>query len=351
MGIVFNNRKTHNQLIILTMKVLSKLNAMLLAACAVLFTACEKEQTSFEVGDIPGRATVVGLLTYSQGQGFENGKYIELYKNAAGVTVQVEVNNSDYKTNSTGKTVYSTTTGEDGKFSISFPATTNGVETTIRVLDKAGKFTILDQVNNGAPVFKELDGFYKLSTPTTTVLKPGDIEVFDNVLEFESRGEYQEFKEHSVFEVVVGNCVFSGMDRVFDFAYGTNVYLNVVYGTNENSIERTFAATTDRNGSAKFDLPFPKLPYTVKSINITADRTWEDRYNYDGQYYSGYYQLDYSEDYGFKTYLSNVTFSEFEQMYLTTRVRMEFHPTGYNPELNGKLDADLWYQEEMWPDR
>lgn len=332
------------------MKVLSKLNTMLLAACAVLFTACEKEQTSFEIGDIPGRATVVGLLTYSQGQGFEDGKYVELYKNAAGITVQVEVNNNDYKAGSTGKTIYSATTGEDGKFSISFPATTNGVETTIRVLDKAGKFTILDEVNNGEPIFKELDGFYKLTTSTTKNLKPGDVEVFDNVLQFESRGEYQEFKEHSVFEVIVGNCVFSGTDRLFDFAEGTNVYLNVVYGNNENNISRIFAATTDRDGSAKFNLPFPKLPYTVKSLNITTDRTWEDRYNYDGQYYSGYYQID-NNGYEYPTSLSSVTFSEFEQMYLTTRVRMQFHPTGYNPELSGQLDASLWNQDNMWPDR
>lgn len=333
------------------MKVLSKLSVMLLASCAVLFTACEKEQTSFEVGDIPGRATVVGLLTYSQGQGFEDGKYVELYKNAAGVTVQVEVNNSDYKANSTGKTTYSATTGEDGKFSISFPATANGVETTIRVLDKTGKFTVLDKVSDGKPVFKELDGFYKLLTPTIKTMKPGDVEIFDNVLTFESRGEYQEFKEHSVFEVVVGNCVFSGLNRIFEFANGTNVYLNVVYEENENSITRTFAATTDINGSAKFDLPFPALPYTVKSIYISADRTWEDRYNYNGKYYSGYYQLDNSTVYGFSTSLSNVTFSEFEQMYVTTRVRMAFHPTGYNPELDGLLDASLWYASDMWPDR
>lgn len=333
------------------MKVLSKLNAMLLAACAVLFSACEKEQTSFEVGDIPGRATVVGLLTYSQGQGFEDGKYVELYKNAAGVTVQVEVNNSDYKAGSNGKTVYSATTGEDGKFSISFPATTNGVEATIRVLDKAGKFSILDEVNNGEPVFKELDGFYKLTTPTTKNLKPGDIEVFDNVLQFESRSEYQEFKEHSVYEVVVGNCVFSGTERVFEFANGTNVYLHVTYDDNENNITRTFAATTDRNGSAKFSLPFPTLPYTVKSIIITADRTWEDRYNYDGNYYTGYYQLNYDTEYPYSTSKEYVTFKEFEQMYLTTRVRMEFNPTGYNPELNGQLNAEWWDQDEMWPDR
>ena len=103
--------------------------SVILAMIAMAMTSCVKEQTSLELEDIPYSATIIGNVTYSDGCRVEASK--QSTTEAKGLAVRVKVLNSEYTTNNTSYTVFSTTTDDKGNFRINIPCTLDGVDVTI----------------------------------------------------------------------------------------------------------------------------------------------------------------------------------------------------------------------------
>lgn len=326
------------------MNYLSKFRQLVfLTIAVVLFTSCSKEQSYFNIEDIKGRATIVGYLYYNEGQTFVNNKYEELNKNAVGFTVYADVANEDIKASSSGRTTYSCTTGEDGKFTMTVPVTPDGVRVRIRVQDKEGKHYVLNDVNNNTPIFKEEDGFYGVNSEEFT-LSPGTVQVFDKELTFTPRNEIVEYKEYAQYQIRLGKCMFdNGNYRTIYPASSSNVIIKVDY---QNGQSRYYGATSDYNGHANFKIPFPELPYTANISLESVQSLWEYAYYYDGIQYNGYYSV-YNRDV-FRN--SQTDFTEFDNLVIYHTVRMEFNPVGsYDENLSYIFDAGNWNTSELWP--
>lgn len=111
----------------------------MLVSAIVAFVGCSKEQSSFNVEDIPGSATIEGTLTYDAGyrkiSGSSNSYYNwEQYEEeAANVRVTVKIANSQLSNHgaSDGYATYETKTNYEGKFSLNVPALDKGTSVTI----------------------------------------------------------------------------------------------------------------------------------------------------------------------------------------------------------------------------
>lgn len=123
------------------------------AAAGLILASCSKEQSSYSIDDISGRATITGHLTYTEGQSFEGNRFTELIKDAAERTVMVEVNNSDLAPEGTaaGVTTFKTVTDSEGRFSIRIPVPPQGVQYTVRAEDFAGQMNCSKQWRTTCP--------------------------------------------------------------------------------------------------------------------------------------------------------------------------------------------------------
>lgn len=159
--------------------------AMLVAA-VVAFVGCSKEQSSFNVEDIPGSAKIEGTLTYDAGwrkisnSGSSYSNFEEYVRDAADVRVTVKILNSQLSNRgaSDGYTTYETKTNASGEFSVTVPALDKGTRVEVvaspfyagyyeRKYDDYGRYYIASE-----------NVLYKVSSFNTSVI-PNDIVRWD----------------------------------------------------------------------------------------------------------------------------------------------------------------------------
>lgn len=247
--------------------------AMLLASALVMFSSCLKEQTALEIEDIPGTAKVMGVLTYNEGQAYEDGKFVELKKVAAGVEVIVKVDNASLSPtgNATGTTDYSATTDENGAFEVIVPAVDKGVDYEIFAPSFQGirKELKNDCWKGGMPVFDEAEGVFELSQTGSMKLKPGSVSVEKAAYTFKPFAQEKTLPTYVTLRVKagIGVCVkekvtdsntsqsYDRPSAALEFAKGVDVVVRVTYGDDYDGAVRYYGGTTGSDGTFELEIP------------------------------------------------------------------------------------------------
>lgn len=288
-----------------------------LALALVALTGCQKEQSSFDIEDVPGEAKIMGTLAYDAGQGYQNGTYTQIIKAAANVRVVAVVDNSTIHATATGKTVYETKTDANGNYTITVPAHYNG-EVSVKVsadpfFDNYSK--VID-VENGAPQIETENVVFKLE-PKTVSVTPNDVEIGDGTFTPEGRNILEAYKYNSTFIVKVGEGIVKKRkaakeeddesDEVvyeivkeYEGVSGKNVLVKI------NDV--LYAAATKSNGEATFIIPSEEKAWVAENVNITVPGYVVSEYKF--------YNEEFNEEegeYEIKQHLiENGTFEQYE---------------------------------------
>ncbi len=144
---------------------------VMLALAIVAMVGCSKEQSSFDMEDLTGRAEIVGKLTYNAGT---HKGYSTNTLDASNVRVVARVLNSSIKSGTSGYSTYEATTNYNGEYSIKIPTTynTSGVTVELSAVSFFGTYYV-----NG--VAEENQVLYELSGTTLYNVKPNDVKAYN----------------------------------------------------------------------------------------------------------------------------------------------------------------------------
>lgn len=268
------------------------------AASAVMtIVSCSKEQSEINPESIPGKATITGTLSYSLGQSYSSSAgFSEEIVPAAGVTVFVDVDNSGFKDGATGYTTYETVTDETGNYSVTVPATSQGVDVNIRANDFVAEASVVEGQKNGSPVFKTGDAIYHLEEYQHTGVKPG------NVVEYSGMFDCQFFSEPVSFDYsgqVAFRVGFNSFDRNGNYSFtfaDENVNVIVTAEYSGYDVPRKYGVTV-RGGEAELEIPLLeencKVNLTVEALRVVGEFSDQDNARYEGTYEQ--YNYSYGE--------------------------------------------------------
>lgn len=268
----------------------------------MLFVGCAKEQSSFNVEDIPGRATIVGSFYYDAGQGYSSvsKEYVQYVKPLANHTVYAQVSITLDSNSKSGDVVYETTTNANGEFEISVPATLKGVEVNVYPKPFRGQHSVVVGVENNVPTIEAKDVVYKNDKKKYTLF-PNDIQFHDAICTATERTELETYPEVVKFKVqLYKNASYGSVNASSDSSlrYYYETAQNVdVFATIDN---KKYAATTS-GGVATFAIPAKKKSWTTTAtIEIAPYAGKLDFYYYDTDNYpskikntelTGYYKM------------------------------------------------------------
>ena len=283
-----------------------------LALAIVALTGCQKEQSSFNIEDVPGEAKIMGTLAYDAGQGYSNGTYTQIIKAAANVRVVALVDNSTIIGTATGKTVYETKTDEKGNYTITVPAHYNGaVSVEVSADPFFDNYSEVIDVENGAPQIEVENVLFKLA-PKTVSVTPNDIEISDGTFTYNERDILEAYKYNSTFIVKVGEGVFKKKktkkvnEDDEDTYYAAEEY-NATSGKNVlvKIDDVLYAAATNSEGEATFIIPSEKKVWTANA-EVTVPGYVVSDYEF--------YKEEYNEEEGEfnikRYYIENGTFEQ-----------------------------------------
>ena len=288
-----------------------------LALALVALTGCQKEQSSFNIEDVPGEAKIMGTLAYDAGQGYQNGTYTQIIKAAADVRVVAVVDNSTIQGTATGKTVYETKTDANGNYTITVPAHYNGaVSVEVSADPFFDNYSKVIDVENGAPQIETENVLFKLPTKTVSVT-PNDIEIGDGTFTYNERDILEAYKYNSTFIVKVGEGIVSKKkaakeegkesDEVvyeivkeYQGVSGKNVLVEI------NGVK--YAAATKSNGEATFIIPSEQKAWVADNVNITVPGYVVSDY----EFYNEELNEENDEMEIKRHYIENGTFEQYE---------------------------------------
>lgn len=336
------------------MKHLCKISSWTIGLLAVAtLVGCSKEQSELSIGDIQGKATIVGSLSYNQGQAFSNNQFSELLSPAAGVKVSIKVSNASLDPNGTaqGYTSYETTTDAEGKYSIEIPA----VENTNIIISPAsfmGTRTLVADWENNAPVMETEEVVYNITGIQETV-SPGEILVKDQMYSYTPRNFVEEFglTEQIKGTIGIGRLYRNNSQRYWDVKSGINVLLSVTYNYTESqeggqtNMVRMFGATTDANGEFLVYIPVKEKGETLRSLQITPVSFYEDGFKHfdiagDPEYLTGTYDAGGA----YSGYYQNYTFPVIENIESPVYATMIFTEN----EVGGYDESSSWMYVTEW---
>ena len=316
---------------------------------AMLFASCSEDQTSLNINSLPGKAKIIGSLTYSEGTTLtEGGQFVELIKPAANKEIIFTIPNEAYTGNaeSKGNSVFKTKTDANGKYEIEIPASiVKATPISIQPVDFTGNFYRVIQENNELVVDTVLVVYrFDSNAPKnentqigrddmetgmphiTTTLYPNQICFAD--LRYEEM-DYQDLeKGYNQYVNLNGKIGMglkeyhkpivatdeAGVERLiknaevinyFDKSPNTDLIISITY----NGYTRYYNRTTDSNGEFSLNIPVKDiqcelfyqihaLPFAAKFANY--ERTYdvpEDAvyaYDYKRVDENGYYEEDNS---------------------------------------------------------
>ena len=144
----------------------------LIALLMGLFLAsCEKSESYLELDKVNGKATIQGVVTYNQGER-KDGDQVVMYKQPlANAEVVVSVNYSEYQERSEGVKKYTTTTDENGKYSIDIPVGLKTINASVSVKSFRAEYYSFDLVLEETKV----NALYSVATPKEVALTANDL--------------------------------------------------------------------------------------------------------------------------------------------------------------------------------
>lgn len=229
-------------------------------AIVALMAGCTKEQSSLNVSDIPGSATIIGSYYYDAGQDWDYDEevYIQKIKPLANHVVYAEVENASLKAGAKGVTVYETTTDATGNFSIAVPAVNGGTKVTVYSKPFMGKHSTFVSVEDNEPIFENNDVVYA-SAKEVIVVNPHDIKIHDAYVAIESeREDIENYPYTWTFTVTVKEGVYNRIKTEGSYEYDD--YRVLYIGADEANVIATvdgkkYGATTNGKGVATFVIP------------------------------------------------------------------------------------------------
>ena len=253
----------------------------MLSLAVMAMASCSKEQSSFNIEDVPGKAKIMGTLSYDAGQSYINEEYAQLIQGAAGVRVKAQISNSSFKSNSTGYTTYETKTDENGNYTIEVPAVPDGTSVEIIADPFFATYSEVVGIENNKAQIENREELFKVSS-TNVYMRPDDIEIYDAMYYFTERAVNEADKYIATFIVKVGQ----GYHRV---TMNENNEQTIVRGytpvNNKDILVRNldngkyYAATTTMNGEATFKIPTANKAWQ-KSIKIEVIGYIDGAYNF-----------------------------------------------------------------------
>ncbi|WP_283389581.1 hypothetical protein [Barnesiella viscericola] len=342
------------------MKHLCKISSWAIGLLAVAtLVGCSKEQSELSIGDIQGKATIVGSLSYNKGQAFSNNQFSELLSPAAGVKVSIKVSNASLDPNGSaqGYTTYETTTDAEGKYSIEIPAVDN-TNIIISPASFMGTRTLVVDWENNAPVMETEEVVYNINGIQATV-SPGEILVKDQMYSYSPRTFVESFGEMETLKGKIGisRLYQSNTQRYWGAKAGINVRITVTYNYTETlpnggtgDMVRLFGATTDESGNFTINIPVKAKGEALKYLEIEPVSFYETSFrhfdaNGDEESLEGVYaQLN---SYNYPGFYSNYTFPEFEEIENIVYAVMSFNEN----KDNGYGEDSMWRNITVWGTR
>lgn len=305
------------------------------AIVAMVFAGCSEDQTSLDVNSVPGRAKIIGSLTYSEGTILnEDNQFVELIKPAANKEVVFTIPNSAYTGNqqNEGNAVFKTTTDANGRYEIEIPVSiVKATPISIRPADFTGYFSRVIKENNTLKidsitvVYRYEDNVADKNTQVTTdkatdaphataTLYPNQIcfadlryEEIDTQDIEEGYNQYvnlngkigKGLKEYHAPKLITddeGREIKKNAEVInyFDKSPNTDLIISVTY----NGYTRQYNRTTDANGEFSLNIPVKdiecELVYKIHALPF-AENQFKD-YEYTTEVPEGkWYSFDYKE--------------------------------------------------------
>ncbi len=353
------------------MKILHKsLSFVALVLAMTAFTNCTKHQTSLSIEDIKGEVTIIGNISYSEGQDFVDGAFIENYRPAADKIVYVKVSNASLSPNgnSVGYTTFDVKTDAEGNYEIKVPAVegTTGTDIIISTEKFIGTFQKLVDWKNAAPVFEKEEVVFTAAEKTVN-LKPGDIEVYNAVYSYNPINSEENFTLSLPLYGKVGFGEYflynNVIHPIFAAKEGVNAIVTVTYPYYENvngtptAIVRKFGATTNANGDFVINIPAKEEGESITAqVEIADIYTDKFIYSYDnagtpenkileGVYkQSAPYASTSNQTYSFPT-LKNNKGEYLIDTYIRATMVFNALPNGQD---TGNYDPSTFYTEDTW---
>lgn len=285
---------------------------MIAIALMTMMVGCKKtvEQSQISIDDFKEKATIIGTLTYDEGQGYDGTNYTRLIKPAANVSITAIIAGSEFSETAaeTSYLTFTTKTNADGNFELTLPVTNDGVDVRVKISSFTGQYHRIIDVNNGQTVYSDKDVVYFIDDKQFR-LEPNDIEVFDGIFEYEERENADTYNYHSKYQVVVGQSAYIKSindndvpEVIKEYEKATNV--DVIINVYHDGETYRYAASTDSEGVATFNIPTQTLNWNPE-ITITVNSYTEDKFSY--------YKLETDEESGEIKAIRHTLSGYFEQ--------------------------------------
>lgn len=266
---------------------------------ALMFAGCKKQST-FDFATMPCSGTVNGVLSYSEGCSPKGSQgYNDLTKPAADKNVEILVNNTNYKSGSSGYTLYTTVrTDEQGKFSAEIPVPLNSTVTVmIRPEGFSGVFNKAVTENNQVKQVQQNVYFYA-SPATVNISAYQSVNQNITYVASEEAESVKTYNEVAKIEIKIGKKIekYIGATTELDGynkkvlktqpsrqtfwrgAPDVNLFLTII-DLNDNYRTMEICGKTDASGICKIEVPVNEFPASIKISQITA-MPFQETYKY-----------------------------------------------------------------------
>ena len=231
----------------------------------ILFGAScsQQEQSEFNLDSVKQEVTISATVTYSTGVDVNATSYsIINSKPAAGRKVFIEVPYAQYgNAAAVGNKIFETVTDEAGKFSITIPTKSTGINATIRMEEFTDVYRTYEKMGaDGKPVFKSELRNYSFSV-AANALKPGAFRFPEEIVYASEKIDVDQFANEVTMTGKVNLAYETGFRKgAFKAADKATVEFTVIYdyGTTA-ALELKFGTVTDAQGNYSITLPVKSL--------------------------------------------------------------------------------------------
>lgn len=366
------------------MKTIVKVAAMFASALVVL-SSCVKEQSGFSIEDIPGTAKVMGVITYNEGQAYQNGAFVDLKSPAANLEIVVKVANDGLSPNDAeGYTDYKVTTDAKGAYEVVIPATENNMEVIVLAPSYQGVYKSLKRgfaFDGDDPVFSEKEVLY--SFEKTDYVSAGRIVVIGGEYQKEEITEGYAKTQELYFSVYVQAPVAKQYSRdvtddYYFSQYDADYYAGEFKGLSDVQLEISVSADFDGDGRSESQIfsgvtdfdGYADIAFYAHTINLSdvyvevkareteSDAafnfyTWVRKEYYDSYYGSTTYRWSQERNaipasyYYYRPYNSSVSSSLSFGALRIPVVKVTMEPALFTADIpqDEKNEENGWYQK------
>lgn len=222
-------------------------------AMLLLFTGCKSEDDGLTTDSFKTKAVLQGNVYYSLGQDFVEGKFlVDKRVKAAGKTIYLDVQSSEYKPGSTGVITYTAKVDTAGNYTFTVPVKAQGSTTgTIRLEQFLGTRQVYDQMVAGVPAFKSEQAVFSFTKGIS--LSNGSLKVENISYGFSPVDIPTTYKDYITLKGTLNLAYEKGFrDGALKAASGQSVEVSVNYPELGNM---HFGTAVDQNGNYSIQIP------------------------------------------------------------------------------------------------